>query len=249
MLLYIPIASYIAHAHLALSKTRPTTHPVSIAPVFLVSKEIKYTRRKQWHHPARTRMGIGQALSQEALGGQKQLSAPAIPQVPWFTSRTPSLPHLQVWTLFLSFSIPALHPPLLVKNILELERPYLLWLKRGDVKVRAFSLFWRQSWYWPPSKPVSLSHFLHDLTKHRDLGPLTRLSYKHRKKPNLLPESPGLARQGTDLEITRLWVHFTDKQHSSTAHMALELNAWPRLPESMAVWDYPDLRSYHKHQY
>lgn len=162
-------------------------------------------------------------------------------------SLTPPSASLDLVSFFFFFFIPALHPPLLVKNILELERPYLLWLKRGDVKVRAFSLFWRQSWYWPPSKPVSLSHFLHDLTKHRDLGPLTRLSYKHRKKPNLLPESPGLARQGTDLEITRLWVHFTDKQHSSTAHMALELNAWPRLPESMAVWDYPDLRSYHKH--
>lgn len=162
-------------------------------------------------------------------------------------SLTPPSASLDLVSFFFFFFIPALHPPVLVKNILELERPYLLWLKRGDVKVRAFSLFWRQSWYWPPSKPVSLSHFLHDLTKHRDLGPLTRLSYKHRKKPNLLPESPGLARQGTDLEITRLWVHFTDKQNSSTAHMALELNAWPRLPENMAVWDYPDLRSYHKH--
>lgn len=163
-------------------------------------------------------------------------------------SLTPPSASLDLVSFFFFF-YPRTPPPLLVKNILELERPYLLWLKRGDVKVRAFSLFWRQSWYWPPSKPVSLSHFLHDLTKHRDLGPLTRLSYKHRKKPNLLPESPGLARQGTDLEITRLWVHFTDKQHSSTAHMALELNAWPRLPENMAVWDYPDLRSYHKHQY
>lgn len=62
LLLYIPIASCIAHTCTALSKAKPATHPASIAPACFVSKEIKYTRRKQWHHSARKRMSTGQTL-------------------------------------------------------------------------------------------------------------------------------------------------------------------------------------------
>lgn len=122
LLLYIPIASCITHTCTALSKAKAATHPVSIAPACFVSKEIKYTRWKQWHHSARVRMSTGQTLLRSFM--KTEVAACFILKIPRYTLRTPPAANLCMKVISIK-----------KKKILMFESPYFLWLRRAEQSI------------------------------------------------------------------------------------------------------------------
>lgn len=111
LLLYIPIASCITHTCTALSKAKAATHPVSIAPACFVSKEIKYTRWKQWHHSARVRMSTGQTLLRSFM--KTEVAACFILKIPRYTLRTPPAANLCMKVISIKKKNPYVWKPLL----------------------------------------------------------------------------------------------------------------------------------------
>lgn len=234
-LLYIPIVSCIAHTRVALSKTKPATHPVSIALAFSVSKEIKYTRQKQWYHSVRMRR-TEQALSRNS-GKTKVAVCHCHP--------TNTVIHLQSSSSCMSGGYFSYKKH--TNNILTFESSHIPWLRaahlshsnqefsltflRGDINTRvslqtgyvAFrelnKLFWRQSGCWLPLKVVSLSAFpvwAQSAQRPRPYWPLCPTNTREEKETTLLPQRPGLTRHSTVWAIKSFIVHFTKRQYSHT---------------------------------